>query len=98
LLIGKVSKRFLADKDGPVDCVEMRFLKPKFGSGDVLEDTPVHLPDISNVHITDIIAGPLVVNPQGSTQFKVNSYEDIQKHFNIVANINREDIHVKVGF
>ena len=45
LLIGKILKRFLVEKDGDVDCFEIKFLKPKVGSGNILEDTPKHLPD-----------------------------------------------------
>jgi len=39
-----------------VDCLEMKFLYPKVGSENMLEDTPEHLPDISNILLCDIIA------------------------------------------
>ena len=52
------------DDDGPVDKITMRCLKPKVGSGTILEDTPDHLPPgIGNFELVDIIAGPLTVNP-----------------------------------
>ena len=36
--------RFLVDEDGYIDTLCMRCLKPKVGSGTILEDTPTHLP------------------------------------------------------
>ena len=44
LYIGKLLRRFLVDKDGPIASIEVKCLKPKFGSGIVLEETPNHLP------------------------------------------------------
>ena len=61
LLVGKVLKRFLFDKDGNVDELEMKFLKPKVGLGNILEDTPSHLPDIPSIKRKGIITGPLNV-------------------------------------
>ena len=46
LYIGRLLRRFLLEEDGKVESIEMRCLKPKVGSGTVLEDTPHHLPDI----------------------------------------------------
>ena len=44
----------------PFEC-----LKPKFSSGNVLEDTPKYFPDdIDNFCLSDIIAGPLSVIPK----------------------------------
>ena len=76
LLICKILKRFLVKKDGDVDALEMKFLKPKVGLGNVLEDTPLHLPDISTILLQDIIAGPLSVTPQKSPYFLVTEYEN----------------------
>ena len=45
LYIAKVVRRFLLEANGPVDCLEMCFLMPKYGSGDIIDDTPEHLPD-----------------------------------------------------
>ena len=64
LYISKVVLRFLIDKDGPVECLLMKSLKPKVGSGTILEDTPSHLPaDESMFDLHDVIAGPIDVNP-----------------------------------
>jgi len=39
LYIAQATKRFLVDKDGDVDSILMRCLKPKIGSGTTLEHT-----------------------------------------------------------
>ena len=39
LYVGKILKRFLLEENGDVDCLEVRCLKPKVGSGTLLEDT-----------------------------------------------------------
>ena len=78
LLIAKVLKRFLEDEDGPIESFEMKCLKPKVGSGIVLDDTPNHLPDdIWHFKMDDIIKGPIEVSPKGSMQFVVPAYEEI---------------------
>ena len=92
LLIGKILKRFLVEKDGDVDALEMKFLKPKVGLGNLLEDTPLHLPDISTILLQDIIAGPLSVTPQKSPYFLVTEYENLKETFNIVSKLNRNNI------
>ena len=49
LYSAKILRQFLADENGPVNCIEMRCLKPnKVGSGKLLDNTPLHLPDIAS--------------------------------------------------
>jgi len=63
----------------------MRCLKGKIGSGNILDDTPKHLPaDEANFTISNIIAGPLQVDPKGVSQFVVTNYEKIKSHFEII--------------
>ena len=53
---------YLMDPAGPVESLEMGFLIPKYGSGDIIDDTPKHLPDdIGLVKQYDLIAGLLKV-------------------------------------
>ena len=61
--IAKTLRRFLADENGPVDCIEMRCLKPKVGSVTILHNTTLHLPDITSFPLCDIIYGLLEVVP-----------------------------------
>ena len=50
----------------------MHCLKPKVGSGNILEDTTSHLPpDEIHFPLCDVIAGPLHVFPKGSTRLEV---------------------------
>ena len=92
LIVGKILNRFLVEKDGEVDCMEMKFLKPKVGLGNMLEDTPEHLPDISNILLKDIIAGPLNVTPHGCSHFIVTAYKTVEQHFRVVSNMKRQNI------
>ena len=71
LLIGKVLHQFLVDKDGIVEQLDMKFLKPKTGGSTKLEDTPAHLPDISLVKLSDIVSGPCQVVPERGALFNV---------------------------
>ena len=36
---------YLMDPASPVESLEMGFLIPKYGSGNIIDDTPQHLPD-----------------------------------------------------
>ena len=80
------------DENGPVDSVIMRCLKPKVGSGIILEDTPSHLlPDESHFPLCNVIAGPLEVSPKGSTRWEIPMYNELKAHFDIVSQLNRTD-------
>ena len=59
----------------------MRSLKPKIGSGTIL-DTPSHLPhDEYQFDLHDVISGPLKVEAlKGSSKFDVPSYEKSEKN------------------
>ena len=62
---------------------------PKVGSGDVLDDTSIHLPDdIGQFRLTDVIAGPLNVNPTPTRKFKVEGYEKLVELFNRVKDLD----------
>ena len=59
--MAKANRHFLEDKNGPVDNIIMTCLKPKVGSGNLLEDTPKHLPadeapfDMSKISLQDLL-------------------------------------------
>ena len=62
LYIAKIMPRYLMDPAGQVESLEMGFLIPKYDSGDIIDDTPKHLPDdIGLVKQYDLIAGFLKV-------------------------------------
>ena len=70
----------------------MSCLKPKVGSGTILEDCLKHLPNESLFDIHNIIDGPLEVIPKGSIHFDVKYYNEIKDFFNLVKDVNRNDI------
>ena len=93
LFVEKANYRFIEDKNGPVDNIIMTCLKPKVGSGNLLEDTPKHLPaDEAPFDMSNIIAGPLEVIPKGPTHILVPCYEDMKCHFELVKNIDRASL------
>ena len=69
-------------------------LKPKVGSGTVLEDTPDHLPDIGIFKIYDIIAGPLTAVPLRGSKMDIPNYEGVYDLFRDVSELNRLEINV----
>ena len=83
------------DDDGPVTCIELRCLKPKVGSGTILEETPPHLkPDDWIFQIQDVIAGPLPdVEYKGNCKFDIPSYDQLVDHFNSVSGLSRLQLH-----
>ena len=91
LFVAKVINRFLHDENGPVDKLRMRCLKPKYGSGNLLQDTPWHLPDdVDDFSLTDVISGPLIVTPKGSENFEVKDYDKAIELFNQATKIDRK--------
>ena len=87
--IAKIVHHFLVDPDGPVESLEIRFLMPKYGSGDVIDDIPQHLPDdIGLVKQNDLIAGPLKVECKArERKFAVKDYENIVDFFHKVKDL-----------
>ena len=92
LCIGRLARRFLEDKDGEVDGIEMRCLKPKVGLGTVMEDTPDHLPDIGIFKMYDITDGPLDIVPLKGNKWDVPDYDVIYEHFKEVSALDRRDL------
>ena len=67
----------------------MQCLKPKTGSGTILEDTPDWLPDVGDFSLADIIAGPRTVIPKGPKHFDVPKYEEVKALYDSVKDIDR---------
>ena len=79
IIIAKIMPRYLMDPAGQVESLEMGFLIPKYGSGNITDDTPQHLPDdIGLVKQYDLIARPLKVERKArERKFVVRDYESI---------------------
>lgn len=91
LYVGKATRRFLHDVDGPVSGIEFDCLKPHIGTGTVLSSIPDHLErDISIFSIHDIIDGPLEVIPLKSGKWNVPAYSKLKEKFERVVKLNRE--------
>ena len=89
LYIAKIMHRYLMYPAGPVESLEMGFLIPKYGSGNIIDDTPQHLPDyIGLVKQYDLIAEPLKVKCKArERKFVVRDYESIVEFFHKVKDL-----------
>ena len=58
-------------------------------SGNLLDDTPSHLPDICLFNLADVIYGPLEVVPIRARKFDVPEYQQVVKHFNCFKKLER---------
>ena len=45
------------DEEGPMDCITFSYLKPKVGSGNIIEPNSERKQDIDNIDVADIIDG-----------------------------------------
>ena len=70
----------------------MRHIKPKVGSGNLLEDTPTHLPDVPLFKLADAVYDPLEVMPMKAGKFDVPEYEKVVEHFNVVEDLERSSL------
>ena len=72
----------------------MRCLKPKVGSGNVLNDTPAYLPpDESHFSLCDVVAGLLDVIPlKGSIKFNVPKYQEVAIAFVLLRKLDRQSL------
>ena len=65
LFVSKATHHFLSNENGKAFAQEMESLKPKIGSGTILESVPQHLGrDISVYPLHNMITGPLEVSLQ----------------------------------
>ena len=90
--VGKALKRFLQDVNGLAIGLEMNCLKPKIGSGDVLESYDVGQEDIAVVKLSNIISGPLSVTPLRHGKWQINGYSGIINTFDRVKKLDRESL------
>ena len=63
LYVGKATRRFLYDEDGPVTAIELDCLKPRIGTGTILEAYDKARKDVDRFPLCNIIAGPLNIVP-----------------------------------
>lgn len=92
LYIGKATERFLCDQDGPIHSVTIDALKPRVGTGTILESYTGDSRDISLVKPHDIIEGPINVIPQKGNKWEVPKYQIINDFFGCVKGIDRDTL------
>ena len=93
LYLGRITKRFLKEKDGPVDFFEVNFLKPLWApSNTVLEESPIHLsPDLGLFNSYDITAVPLqsVTYVEGR-KWRCMNYPLLYNYYKLVEKLERK--------
>ena len=82
LYVGRAIQRFLEDKNGKIEYLQIDWLKRHIGSGTVLESIPEHLPhDIYLFPAHDIINGSLKMIPLRNSRWNVIDYGKKKKSF-----------------
>ena len=98
LYLGRITKRFLKEKDGPVDCFGVSCLKPlSEPSNTVLEDPLIHLlPDLGLFNSFHIIAGLLqsVTYVEGR-KWRYMNYPLLYNYYKLVEKLDRKVIFNK---
>ena len=93
LYIGKVTRRFLEDENGPAHGLEIDCLKPHVGQGNVLASVPDHMPrDLDFFPVCNIISGRLRVEPLKGSKWRVPKFAAGKRVFNDVKSINRREL------
>ena len=98
LYLGRITKRFLKEKDGPVDCFGVNCLKPLSApSNTALEEPPIHLsPDLGLFNSYNIIAGLLqsVTYVEGR-KWRYMNYPLLYNYYKLVEKLDRKVIFNK---
>ena len=90
LHIGRVTKRFLTEENGPVDCLELDCLKPASG---MLEEPPEHFgKDTGMFKAYNIIAGLLKIMYVEGNKWKFHGYSDLFRYFKTVEKEDRKSL------
>ena len=64
-------------------------MKPYFGQGDVLEETPAGIdPDIYMCQTENVIDGPLEVDFLNNERWKILGYQNIKQFYDIVKDFD----------
>ena len=94
LYVGKATRRFLSDKDGPATSIELDCLKPQVGSGTILQSyDKSQQRDIGIFMLHNVIAGPLRdVEQLKFPKVNVPTYQQLKELYNRVVKIDRESL------
>ena len=99
LYIGKVTRRFLTERDGFLNSVELDCLKPAYGpSSTILEEPPEHIgKDIGCFKAYDIIACRLPISYHLKHKWKYCNYPDLYSFFKMMDKVDRMEIYSSVS-
>ena len=90
LYVGRAIQRFLEDKNGKIEYLQIDWLKRHIGSGTVLESIPERLPrDIYLFPAHDIINGPLKMIPLHKHSFPLQKKKEM---FSEIASIGPKEL------
>ena len=94
LYVGKATRRFLLDKDGLANALELDCLKPHVGNGTVLQSYDKSTErDLFINPLHNIIAGPVKIMPKKFPNLDVPDYQKLEKTFREVKNLDRQLIY-----
>ena len=92
--VGKATRRFLLDKDGLANALELDCLKPRVGNGTVLQSYDKSTDcDLFIYLLHNIIAGRIKVIPKKFPNLDVPDYQKLEKTFREVKNLDRQLIY-----
>lgn len=99
LYVGKALKRFIDDESNVATSLEVDCLKLHIGTGNVLEEYAPHIDcDIGMFPISDVIDGPLRVEPMKGGKWKVYDFDNLKEKYNKMLNFDREALYAQLYF
>ena len=94
LYVGKTTRRFLLDKDGLANALELDCLKPRVGNGRVLQSYEKSAErDLFIYPLHNVIAGPIKVIPKKFPNLDVPDCQKLEKTFREVKNLDGQLIY-----
>ena len=97
LFVGRCTRRFLKDADGPTDGLELHCLDLAIGSPIILNERPPHLErDLGFFPTYNIIAGPLNAKYISGAKWEIPEYPNVVKTYNAVVKLDREETHSSI--
>ena len=94
LYVGKATRRFLLDKDGLANALELDCLKPRVGKGTALQSYDKSTErDLFIYPLHNTIAGPIKVIPKKFPNLDLPDYQELEKTFREVKNLDRQLIY-----
>ena len=90
MCVGRAMRRFLEEKDGPVNHIQLDCLRPRVGSNLTLEAYPEGSSDLFMFELKDVIAGPLLsVGPKRKRAWRFPNLEEVSLYFEEIKDVDR---------